>query len=264
MASLRSPRSTKKPPKSPGSARKPRVVPATVTVAADDQSNTSSGSRPGLRPHVLAALLREIESEQLGGIDRLRGKNKDGRVLSNHLDKNNYEWDGVLIFDDKGSVTRRKITKYVNRWVGYSRGKYLELLNQYEVQAFKSQRKRKKGLQTLPTEDDVSLLSDDDSFEEEGKPPSVKQPVKPSRKAEVEKQAPNQYYVPTSTSATMDPKTKAKSTPASTRAPFSPTTGGMSLPLGHCESFVCCFSFACFTHTHIIVFSIVSLSQGGH
>lgn len=101
-----------------------------VSIDSEDESQSSTGSRPGLPAHLLKQLLTDIEGD--GGIGTfINPQNK--RAVEQKLSKlcdNNED-----LYGKKGQHIRSKIQKKVYLWkVKYEEGLYeSEVLNRYQV-----------------------------------------------------------------------------------------------------------------------------------
>jgi len=178
-------------PKSPSStsrrSRRQQQLPPVVSVASaeagDDRSVGTQGSgasevsisstgtrRPLLQPYLLAAVLELIESEEWGGIDRLKKEPKHSHLLQKILDS---RADGGELFGNTGDPLRSRIGKCVDRWKGYSYEHYVAIvLDKYQVQSLKSKRealkqrpnaaKKKESKLSQKSEELVSDLEDSD------------------------------------------------------------------------------------------------------
>lgn len=116
-------------------------VPAVVSINDDGSVATagtftsiSSESTRGLHPLKVKELLLAVESEGFGGIARIQSKKarKEGYILADLLDTIVDE-EGSQIFGERGGPLREKAGKYVDRWKGYPRKKYLALCHQSSV-----------------------------------------------------------------------------------------------------------------------------------
>lgn len=148
-------------PKSPEPVAKATDTDGNIS---DTSAASSTSSRPGLPGHLIKQLLKDIEHPGFGGLQRLQSSANGGefRILTKLLDSRD---DKHELYGEPGSIRRRKVQKYVDRWRKYPKFKYLDLLEKYGVKPSgdKSNLKKSRAENSDISEDSGSVSSD--SFE---------------------------------------------------------------------------------------------------